>query len=150
MSSGVTLEARIGIFRDRLVQDGVEIPVRRERGGWVYVPSLAGQPGGRIRYDHLHDRIRIESAAGSVTIPFRWRHTLFSFAGRQYRVGPMAWGHVMVSQGERPVVTGRLTPTGVRLGYVAPDLAPIANELAMGFACRAVALWLLATTAGGA
>lgn len=150
MSSLVTLEARIGIFRDRLVRDGVECPVRRERGGWISVPSLGGQPGGRIRYDHIHDRIRIESSAGSVTIPFRWRQTRFSFAGRRYHVGPMAWGHIMVSQDDRPVVTGRLTLTGVRLGYVAPDLAPIANELAMGFACRAVALWLLATTAGGA
>ncbi len=146
----MTVEAKIGIFKDRLVHDGVEYPVRREHGGWVSVPSLGDQPGGRIRYDHLHDRIRIESAAGSVTIPFRWRHTVFSFGGHRYRVGPMAWGHVMVSEEDRPVVTGRLTPNGCRLGYVAPELAPVANALAVGFAFRAVTLWLLATTASRA
>ncbi len=146
----VVLEAKIGILRDRLVMEGVEYPLRREGGGWVSVPSVGAQPGGRVRYDSLRDRIRIESCGGSTVIPFRWRRTSFTFGGQQYRVGPMAWGHVMVSRGDRPVATGRVTPTGVRLGYVAPELEPMARELAVGLAFRAVALWLALGTAGRA
>ncbi len=143
------LEANVGILRDRLVVEGVEYPLRREGRGWVSVPAIGGQPGGRVCYEALHDRVRIEGPGGSALIPFRWKHTRFSFAGQQYRVGPMAWGHVMVSRADHPVVTGRLTLHGVRLGYVAPELEPISHELAVGLAYRAIALWL-ASSAGRA
>lgn len=148
MPSAVTLEARIGILKDRLLEEGVEYPIRREGGGWVSVPSIGAHPGGRVRYDAFRDRIRIESFAGSTLVPFRWRGTNFTFGGQKYRIGPMAWGHVMVSCGERPVVTGRVTMSGVRLGYVAQELDPIARELAVGLAYRAIAIWLAMTTAG--
>ena len=138
----MTLEARIGILKDRLVVEGVEYPVRHEGGGWVSVSSAGPRAGRRVRYDALRDRIRIEGSGETVAIPFHWRHTTFDFDGRRYRVGPMAWGHVMVSRGDRPVVTGHVTMTGVRLGYVAPELQPIAKELAVGLAYRAIAMWL--------
>ncbi len=146
----VTLEARIGILRDRLVVEGAEYPIRREGGGWVSVPSTDRVPPGRVRYDALHDRIRIESPAGVTMVPFRWRGTSFAFGGQRYRIGPMAWGHVMVSRGDRPVATGRVTMHGVRLGFIAPELNPIATELAIGLAFRAVAMWLALGTAGRA
>lgn len=141
----VALEAKIGILRDRLVVEGVEVPLRREGRGWIRVPPVGSQPGGRVRYEAPRDRIRIEAPAGSALVPFRLRRTSFSFRGRTYRVGPMVWGHVMVSQEDRPVITGRLTMTGVRLGYVAPELASIAPELVVGLAYRAVALWIAGT-----
>ncbi len=145
----VALEAKIGILRDRLVVEGVEYPLRREGGGWIAVPAVGGRPGGRVRYEALKDQIRIEGPAGLTRIPFRWRRTTFSFGGHTYRLGPMVWGHVMVSAGERPVATGRVTMHGVRLGYVAPELQAIADELAVGLAYRAVTMWLVAS-AGGA
>lgn len=138
----MTLEVRIGILKDRLVVEGVDYPIRHEGGGWVSVPSIGTRTGGRVRYDAFRDRIRIEGPGEAIAIPFHWRHTGFEFGGRRYRVGPMAWGHVMVSRDERPVVTGHVTMSGVRLGYVAPELQPIACELAAGFAYRAIAVWL--------
>lgn len=146
----VTLEARIGILRDRLVVEGVEYPIRREGGGWVSVPSVGSSLRGRVRYDALRDRIRIESPDATTVIPFRWRGTTFTFSGRQYRVGPMAWGHIMVSYHDRPVVTGRVTLSGVRLGYVAPELEPIAYALTVGLAYRALAIWMAMGTAAAA
>ncbi|HII40247.1 MAG TPA: hypothetical protein HA326_03410 [Thermoplasmata archaeon] len=141
----MALEAKVGILRDRLVVEGEEYPLRREGRGWVSVPAIGGRPGGRVRYDALHDRVRIEGPGGSAQIPFRWKRTVFTFGGKEYRVGPMAWGHVMVSRADRPVMTGRLTMHGVRLGYVAPELQPISHELAVGLAYRATALWLAAS-----
>lgn len=140
----MVLEAKIGILRDRLVVEGKEHPLRREGNGWITVPPVGAGAGGRVRYEVLRDRIRIEAGSRQFLIPFHLRHTSFSFGGRSYRVGPMAWGHVMVSDGDRPVVAGRVTMSGVRLGYVAPELEPIAAELAVGLAYRAVAIWLAA------
>ncbi len=146
----VALEAKVGILRDRLVVEGVEYPLRREGNGWITVPSIGHESGGRVRYEALRDRIRIETPAANVLVPFHWRHTNFAYRGRRYRLGPMVWGHVMVAEAERPVVTGRVTMSGVRLGYVAPELEPIAQELAIGLAYRAITIWLAASTAGAA
>lgn len=134
----MALEARIGILRDRLVVEGVEYPIRHEGGGWVSVAAARR----RVRYEPFRDRIRIEGPGFAVAIPFRWRQTTFGFGGRRYRVGPMAWGHVMVSRDGRPVITGHVTMSGVRFGYVAAELQPIARELAVGLAYRAIAIWL--------
>ncbi len=141
----MTLEAKIGILRDRLVVEGVEYPLRRAGGGWITIPAVGPRPAGRVRYDALRDRIRIEGPSGSALVPFRRHRTNFSFGGQTYRVGPMAWGHVMVSRDERPVITGRVTLNGVRLGYVAPELQPIADQLAVGLAYRAIAMWIAST-----
>ncbi len=149
-AEAVPLEVKIGIRKDRLVVEGAEHPLRREGGGWITVPTIGPRPSGRVRYDALRDRIRIEASSGSTMIPFHWRHTTFAFGGRTYRVGPLAWGHVMVSRDERPVLTGRVTLSGVRLGYVAPELEPIAPELAVGLAYRAITIWLAAGTAAAA
>ncbi len=149
-AAAVALEAKIGILKDRLVVEGAEYPLRREGGGWITVPTVGSRRGGRVRYDALRDRIRIETPSDAALIPFHWRHTTFAFRGHTYRVGPMAWGHVMVSREERPVVTGRVTLSGVRLGYVAPELEPIARELAVGLAYRAISLWLASGTAAAA
>lgn len=148
--SPVVLEARIGILKDRLVVEGVEYPLRREGGGWVYVPSVAPRLAGRVRYDSLRDRIRIDGPRGPLTISFHWRHTTFDFGGHRYQVGPMAWGHIMVARDNRPIITGRVTLSGVRLGYVAPELEPIASPLAVGLAFRAVAIWVAMGTAAAA
>lgn len=112
------------------------------------LPSATASPRGRVRYEACRDRIRIESPRATTVIPFRRKRTSFTYQGRQYRVGPMAWGHIMVSRDDRPVITGRVTLSGVRLGYVAPELAPIAGALAVGFAVRAFALWAAMGTAG--
>lgn len=149
-SASVALEAKVGILRDRLVVEGVEYPLRREGNGWITVPSIGARSGGRVRYEALRDRIRIETPMGNVLVPFHWRRTSFTYGGRRYRLGPMVWGHVMVSEAERPVVTGRVTMSGVRLGYVAPEIEPIAQELAIGLAYRAITIWLAAGTAGAA
>lgn len=143
----VVLEAKIGILRDRLVVEGTEYPLRREGNGWITVPAVGRCAGGRVRYDALRDRVRIETASRRVLIPFHWRRTSFSFGGHTYRFGPMTWGHVMISEGNRPMVTGRVTMSGVRLGYVAPELEPIAGELAVGLAYRAVTIWMAAASA---
>jgi hypothetical protein len=144
--SPVALEARIGILKDRLVVEGVEYPLRREGGGWVSVPSVGRRSAGRVRYDSLRDRIRIDGPCGPLTIQFRWRHTWFEFSGHRYQVGPMVWGHIMVSRDDRPLITGRVTLSGVRLGYVAPELESIAPQLAVGLAFRAIMIWVAAGT----
>ena len=146
----VVLEARLGILRDRLFVEAQEVPLRRGSGGWTYVPGDARAGGGRVRYDALRDRIRLEGPHGNVTIQFRWRHTTFAWRGRTYRLGPLVWGHVMVMEGERPAATGRLTLSGVRLGYVSPEIEPIARELVVGLARRAMTIWMAATVAGAA
>lgn len=138
----MTLEARIGILRDRLVVEGVEYPLRREGRGWVSTPSMGLRPGGWVRYDALRDRIRIEGPGGSTTITFHRRGTSFDLGARRYRIGPMVWGHIMISRGDRPLITGRVTFSGVRFGYVAAELEPIASELAIGLAFRAIAIWI--------
>jgi hypothetical protein len=143
----VAIEARVGILKDRLVVEGMEYPVRREGGGWVTIPAVGSLPSSRVRYDSLRDRIHIDAAGGRTVIAFRWRRTAFTFGGRQYHIGPMAWGHIMVSRGEHPIATGRVTVTGVRLGYVAPELGPIVHPLALGLAFRAVAIWMAMGTA---
>ena len=144
----MALEAKIGILRDRLVVEDAEYPLRREGGGGITVPTVGSRPGGRVRYEALRDRIRIEGPMGALMVPFQWRRTSFRFGGQTYRLGPMAWGHVMVARDDRPVITGRLTMTGVRLGFVAPEVEPIAAELAVGLAYRAVTMWLVASAAG--
>ena len=135
----VVIEAKVGLRKDRLSVDGKEVPLHRERGGWTSVPGSRDSGGGRVRYDAIRDRIVLEGSHGRVDIQFRWRHTTFVWRGRNYRLGPMVWGHVMVTEGERPVATGRLTLSGVRLGYVAPELEPIARELVVGLAYRCIA-----------
>jgi hypothetical protein len=144
-SLGVAIEATVGFLTDRLVVDGVEHSLRRERGGWIPVPIDAEGGGGRVRYDGLRDRVIVESPHGRVDIQFRFRRTTFTWSGRQYGVGPMVWGHLMITEGERPAATGRLTLSGVRIGYVAPELRPIASELAVGLAHRAVTIYMAAS-----
>ncbi len=141
----MVLEARLGLLHDRLVVDGQEVPLRRERGGWTSIPGDASRRGGRVRYDAVRDRIRIESPQGTVDIRFHWRHTTFAWQRRRYRVGAMLWGHVAITEGERPAATGRLTTSGVRLGYVSPELLPIARELVVGLSRRAIVIWMAAT-----
>lgn len=143
----VVLEAKVGFLRDRLVVEGIEYPLRRERGGWISIPGDGKKGGGRVRYDGLRDRILVQGPHGNVEIQFRWRHTNFGWRGRRYRLGPMVWGHVMITEGDQPVATGRLTMSGVRLGYVAPELQPIARELVVGLAHRAVTIWMAVTAA---
>ncbi len=141
----MVIEARLGLFRDRILVDGEDAPLRRERGGWTSVPGDASRARGRVRYDGLRDRIRIEHPQGSVDLRFIGSRTTFAWQRRRYHVTSNPGGHIAITEGERPAATGRFTASGMRLGYVSPELAPIARELVIGLSRRALAVWVAAT-----
>jgi len=131
----MTVEARLGIFRDRVVVGGAEFRIRRGRGGWCEIVDPARV--GRVRYDGWRDRIQIESPPESVLIRFRWRNTLFAWRGRTYRIDSGFWGRVRIFDGAREVATGKVTLSGFRFEFVVPELRAIERELAVGLGLRA-------------
>ena len=135
----MTVDFRMGFLRDRLIVGPREYEVQRGRQGWRHVVDPHGG-SGRVRYDSWRDRILIESPVGSLQIRFRWRNTTFLWRGRTYRITPMVWSRITISDGDRPVVEARLTWSGVRLESLSPDFQPIERELAIGLGQRAVAL----------
>ena len=139
----VTVEARMGILRDRLYVDRHECEILRGRHGWRHVVDPNGR-GGRVRYDSWRDRIDIESPDGSLQIRFRLRHTTFSWRGRTYSVTSTGWSRVTVTDEQRrTVVEARLTWSGIRLESLDPEFRPIERELALGLAQRSLA-WAMA------
>jgi hypothetical protein len=133
----VTVDARLGLLRDRVIVGAAEFQVLRGRGGWREVVDSAGP--GRVRYDGWRDRILIESPAGSLYIPFRWRNTLFTWQGRTYRIGSGFWSRVRIFDGEREVAGGKVTLGGFRFEFVVPEFHAIERELAIGIGLRAQA-----------
>jgi hypothetical protein len=131
----VTVDARLGLLRDRVLAGGEEFQVHRSRGGWREVVDPAGT--GRVRYDGWRDRIQIESPAGSLTIPFRWRNTTFTWQGRTYRIGSGFWSPVRIFDGERQAAGGKVTLGGFRFEFVVSELRAIERELAIGLGLRA-------------
>jgi len=140
----VPVEVRIGLLRDRVIEGPIEHDVRRGRDGWRYVGDGRG---GRVRYDGWRDVLHIESPAGTVRIRFRWRNTTFMWRGRTYRIQPSAWGRVTILDGNRPVVQGRLTLSGIRLDSVDPEFRDIERELAFGLAQRATTIAMVVAVA---
>ena len=133
----MTVEARLGLLRDRVFEGGEELPVRRGRGGWREVVGPTGT--GRVRYDGWRDRILIESAAGNLLIPFRWRNTTFTWQGRMYRIASGFWSRLKIFDGEREAAGGKVTLAGFRFEFVVPELRAIERELAIGLGLRAQA-----------
>jgi len=67
--------------------------------------------------------------------------------GRTYRIQPSAWGRVTILDGNRPVVQGRLTLSGIRLDSVDPEFRDIERELAFGLAQRATTIAMVVAVA---
>jgi len=134
----VSVEARFGLLRDRVFADGGEYDVRRGRHGLHLILDPDGAVS-RVRYDIWRDRLSIESPHGSLDVRFRWRHTTFPWHGRVYRVGSSVGTRVRIFEGDRPVLEGRETWSGVRFDVIDPEFRDIARELAVGFGLRAQA-----------
>jgi len=147
MRPSVVVEARVGLLHHRVLVDGASSAVWRGRGGWHLVEGSSGVLPGRVRYDSMRDRIHIDSAAGLLEIRFRWRNTTFMWRGRTYRIQPSAWGRVTILDGNRPVVQGRLTLSGIRLDSVDPEFRDIERELAFGLAQRATTIAMVVAVA---
>jgi len=134
------IEVRLGL-RNAIRIDAVAYPIVKERNGWHRIDGLANGPR-RVRFELLHDRFRTDSTDGRIVVQFRLRHSGFEWQGARYRIGPMILfrplcrGPVIITRQENPVMTGRLTYTGVRLDYIAGELEPISPELALGLALR--------------
>lgn len=144
----MTVEARFGILRDRVFADGKEYEVRRGRHGLhLIVDPLSA--AGRVRYDSWRDRLSIDSAQGSLEIRFRWRHTTFPWRGRIYRVSSTLGSRVRIFEGDRRVLDGKETWSGIRLEVIDPEFRDIARELAVGFGLRAQAFTTAMVLAAG-
>ncbi len=109
---------------------------------WHKVTAPAGQESGRVRYTDERDLLEIERPGTTLSIHFRpeLEHTTFELNGHVYQVGTMDFGNISVKEGDRTVVRGHGTLSGVRLLAVAPDLEPLERELAFGLALRAAGL----------
>ncbi|MGI0150147.1 MAG: hypothetical protein ACREDF_11530 [Thermoplasmata archaeon] len=134
----MTVDVRLGLLRDRVIEGGIEFQVLRGRDGWRQIVNPRGG-GGRVRYDGWRDVLTIESPQGSLRIQFRWRHTTFSWRGRTYRIVPSLSGMTIFREDD-PVVKARLTWSGVRLETVDPEFGGIAQELALGLGYRAMTM----------
>jgi hypothetical protein len=146
----MTIEVRLGLLRHTLVVDGVRIPIRREGHGWYALEDPSRPAVSRIRHGPFSDRLQLVTPAGTVDIRFGWRRSEFSWNGRAYRVRSVLGRQVRVEDGPRVAMEGKTTWSGIRVDYVAPDLEPIAQELATGLAFRWMAFWSAAAAAAGA
>jgi hypothetical protein len=61
---------------------------------------------------------------------------------------PLGRGPVVILSGDQIVTRGHLSVVGIRLDFVAPELEPIAAELALGLALRGQ-VYLMALSGGG-
>ncbi len=110
----MTVEARFGILRDRVLADGREYEIRRGRHALHLIVNPQGEPG-RVRYDSWWDRLSIDSPRGSLEIRLRWRDTTFPRRGRMYRVGSTLGSRVRIFEADQQVLDGKETWSGVRL-----------------------------------
>ena len=145
----MSVEARFGLLHDRVFADGTEYEVRRGRHGFHLIVDPDGA-AGRVHYDGWRDRLSIDSPHGSLEIRFRWRHTTFPWRGRVYRVGSTLGSRVRVFEGDRRVLEGKETWSGIRFDVVSPEFRDIARELAVGFGFRTQAFATAIILAAGA
>lgn len=145
----MSVEARFGLLRDRVFADGREYDVRRGRHGFHLIVDPEGA-AGRVHYDGWRDRLSIESPHGSLEIRFRWRHTTFPWRGRVYRVPSALGSRVRVFEGDRRVLEGKETWSGIRFDVIDPEFRDIARELVVGFGLRAQAFATAVVLAAGA
>lgn len=112
--------------------------VTRAPDGTYLVGGPAAQGSGKVRYDDHRETLEIQRPGVDVSIQFRpeLERTTFEFGGRTYEVGTMDFGDISIQEGDRPVVRGHETVSGVRLLSVAPELVAIERELAFGLALR--------------
>ena len=112
--------------------------VRPAGEGWYSIPGRTSGDSGRVRYHGARDILEIERPGVSLSIQFRseLERTTFELDRTVYDVATMDFGHISIREQGRSVVEGRVTPSGVRLESVAPDLQPIERELAFGLALR--------------
>ena len=136
--------ARIGISEKKgkvRTPEGI-YDVRRVEDGWYTVAGPVVQQPGRVRYNDDRNLLEIERPGLSVSIHFRpeLEHTTFELTGHTYEVGTMDFGEISIKEGDRPVVRGHGTVSGVRLLEVAPEIEALERELAYGLALRSLAL----------
>lgn len=134
----VAVEARLGFFRDRIVDGRTEFEVRREPNGWRSITDPRGG-GGRVRYSGWRDVVTIESPHGSLRIQFRWWRTTFTWRGQVYRI-QSTWSGETILRGDQPVVKARSSWRGVRLESLDPEFRDIERELALGLGYRIMAM----------
>ncbi len=131
--------AKTGILEGGKVraEDGV-CRARQEVDGWYSIVERTPGDSGRVRYNGARDILEIERLGVRLSIQFRpeLERTSFELDRTVYDVATMDFGRVSIRERGRSVVEGRVTPGGVRLDSVAPELQPIERELAFGLALR--------------
>jgi len=133
----VVVTVKRGVLRaGRVVVDHVSFRVRRDADGSYLVPESASHEPGRVRYLTLRDHLFLETLLNKIEIMFHPKETSFGFDERTYRIEPITDGKILIRERDRTVVEGHVTPSGVRLETVAPELEPIQNGLAFGLALR--------------
>jgi len=135
----VAIVAKTGIFGGGKVRtEDAVCKVRPAGEGWYSIPGRTSGDSGRVRYHGARDILEIERPGVSLTIQFRseMEKTTFELDRIAYDVATMDFGRVSIQERGRSVVEGRVTPGGVRLDSVAPELQPIERELAFGLALR--------------
>lgn len=110
--------------------------------GWFTVSGPVAEGIGRVRYEPSQGILEIERPGIRLVVDFQpeMEGTRFTFQGHAYQAGAMDFGTIWIKEGERKVVQGHVTASGVRLTLVAPEVQPIERELAFGLALRGEAL----------
>ena len=141
---------RRGIVRaGRLIADGVSYRIRRAGQGEYLIQRMGPYDIGCVRYFAYRDHLILENPWGRIEIRFHPTGTSFAFDRRFHRIGSMLEGRIVIYERHRLVAKGRVTPSGVRLETLAPDLHPIQRELALGLALRSEDLSRQAAIAQG-
>ncbi len=132
--------AKVGILEEhgRVRTEEGTFAVRPEDEGWFTVAGKTPEDAGRVRYDAPRELLEIERSGITVSIQFRpeMEKTIFNLDSHVYEVATMDFGNIDIHEGNRPVVKGHVTVSGVRLLSVESDLQPIERELAFGLALR--------------
>ncbi len=131
--------AKIGIRgRGKVRTQEGTYDVSRADDGWFAVAGPAAEGSGRVRYHDERNILEIERSGLALSIHFRpeLEHTTFELNGHMYEVATTDFGNISIKEGDRAVVRGHGTVTGVRLLAIAPDLVSVERELAFGFALR--------------
>ncbi len=116
--------------------DATRCRVRKEGSDGYRIEGPNPSDVGRLVYRKWKGEATIERTEGIVSIRFQPQGTDFVWDRRTYHLGDMLDGDIRIREGERLVVEGRVTVSGVRLETRIPDLDPIARELAFVLALR--------------